>query len=247
MFYQLYEMNHALMQPMRAAVDATRLFYRNPLNPVSMTKAGRTAAAWCEVFERATRRYGKPSFDLPQTEIDGKTVDVHEKIVWSKPFCNLIHFKRDLAAARRDDPKVLLVAPMSGHYATLLRGTVERFLPEADVYITDWIDARMVPLSEGAFDLDDYIDYVIEMLHLLGPETHIVGVCQPSVPVLAAVALMEGRNDPNVPLSMTLMGGPIDTRCNPTAVNDLAGEKDIGWFEKNAIMQVCTTIKHKVR
>ena len=170
MFYQLYEMNHAMMQPMRAAVDATRLFYRNPLNPVSMTKAGRTAAAWCEVFERATRRYGKPAFDLPQTEIDGETVDVHEKTVWSKPFCNLIHFKRDLPSARRDDPKVLLVAPMSGHYATLLRGTVERFLPEADVYITDWIDARMVPLSEGSFDLDDYIDYVIEMLHLLGPK-----------------------------------------------------------------------------
>ncbi len=238
MFYHLYEMNHALMQPWRAAVDATRLFYRNPLNPISMTRAGRTAAAWCEVFERTTRRYGKPAFELPQTEIDGETVDVDEKIVWSKPFCNLIHFRRQLSSPRPGDPKVLLVAPMSGHYATLLRGTVERLLPDADVYITDWIDARAVPLADGSFDLDDYIDYVVEMLHLLGPETHIVGVCQPSVPVLAAVALMEGRNDPNVPLSMTLMGGPIDTRCNPTAVNRLAEEKDIEWFEKNAIMQV---------
>ncbi|MCI5077788.1 polyhydroxyalkanoate depolymerase [Oricola sp.] len=238
MFYHLYEANHALMQPWRAAVDATRLFFRNPLNPISMTRAGRTAAAWCEVFERATRRYGKPAFDLPQTEIDGQTVDVHEKVIWSKPFCNLIHFRRELARPRPADPKVLLIAPMSGHYATLLRGTVERFLPEADVYITDWVDARCVPLSEGRFDLDDYIDYVIEMLHLLGPETHIVGVCQPSVPVLAAVALMESRNDPNVPLSMTLMGGPIDTRCNPTAVNDLAEKKDIDWFERNAVMQV---------
>ncbi|WP_421854636.1 polyhydroxyalkanoate depolymerase [Oricola sp.] len=238
MFYHLYEMNHAMMQPWRAAVDATRLFYRNPLNPIANTRAGRTAAAWCEVFERATRRYGKPSFDLPQTEIDGKTVDVRETVVWSKPFCNLIHFARDLDEPRPDDPKVLLVAPMSGHYATLLRGTVERFLPEADVYITDWVDARHVPLSDGSFDLDDYIDYVIEMLHLLGPQTHIVGVCQPSVPVLAAVALMEGRDDPNVPLTMTLMGGPIDTRCNPTAVNRLAEEKDIAWFERNVVMQV---------
>jgi poly(3-hydroxybutyrate) depolymerase len=238
MFYHLYEMNHALMQPWRAAVDATRLFYRNPLNPISRTKAGRTAAAWCEVFERSTRRYGKPSFELPQTEIDGKTVDVRESVVWSKPFCDLIHFSRDLDKPRLEDPKVLLVAPMSGHYATLLRGTVERLLPEADVYITDWIDARHVPLSEGYFDLDDYIDYLIEILHLLGPNTHIVGVCQPSVPVLAAVSLMESREDPNVPLSMTLMGGPIDTRCNPTAVNRLAEEKDIEWFERNVIMQV---------
>ncbi|MFZ2103119.1 MAG: polyhydroxyalkanoate depolymerase [Oricola sp.] len=238
MFYQLYEMNHALMQPWRAAVDATHLFYRNPLNPISTTRAGRTAAAWCEVFERTTRRYGKPGFELPQTEIDGETIDVTETIVWSKPFCNLIHFQRKLAKPRPEDPKVLLIAPMSGHYATLLRGTVERFLPEADVYITDWTDARMVPLADGTFDLDDYIDYVIEMLHLLGPDTHIVGVCQPSVPVLAAVSLMEGRNDPNVPLSMTLMGGPIETRCNPTAVNRLAEEKDIEWFEKNVIMQV---------
>ncbi|QKV19499.1 polyhydroxyalkanoate depolymerase [Oricola thermophila] len=238
MFYQLYEMNHAMMQPWRAAADAVRLFYRNPLNPLSETAMGRTAAAWCEVFERSTRRYGKPAFGLAQTEIDGEAVDVHEKIVWSKPFCNLIHFRRDLKTPRPDDPKVLLVAPMSGHYATLLRGTVERFLPEADVYITDWIDARMVPLSDGSFDLDDYVDYVIEMLHLLGPDTHIVGVCQPSVPVLAAVSVMEGRDDPDVPMSMTLMGGPIDTRCNPTAVNRLAEEKDIDWFERNVIMQV---------
>ena len=238
MFYHLYELNHAVMQPWRAAADATRLFYQNPLNPVSRTRYGRTVAAWAEVFERTTRRYGKPAFDLDETVIDAKQVPVVENTVWSKPFCNLVHFQRDLAKPRPSDPRVLLVAPMSGHYATLLRGTVERFLPEAEVYITDWVDARHVPMSEGHFDLDDYIDYLIEMLNHLGPDTHIVGVCQPSVPVLSAVSVMEQHGSPNSPTSMTLMGGPIDTRCNPTAVNQLAEEKDLDWFRDNVIMHV---------
>ncbi|TIV66821.1 MAG: polyhydroxyalkanoate depolymerase, partial [Mesorhizobium sp.] len=172
-----------------------------------------------------------------QTVVDWKTVDVTEKTVWSKPFCNLVRFERSLPAGRKADPKLLIVAPMSGHYATLLRGTVEAMLPHADVHITDWVDARVVPLSQGSFDLDDYIDYVIEMFHALGPDTHVMGVCQPSVPVLAAVALMEKRGDPFVPATMTLMGGPIDTRRNPTAVNLLAEEKGIDWFRDNVIMQ----------
>ncbi len=238
MFYHMYEFNHAAIQPWRAAVDATRLFYQNPLNPMSRTGFGRSVAAWAEVFERTTRRYGKPVFDLQQTTIDAHAVPVVETTVWSKPFCDLKHFQRDLAKPRPNDPRVLLVAPMSGHYATLLRGTVERFLPEAEVYITDWVDARNVAVSEGRFDLDDYIDYVIEMLDHLGPGTHVVGVCQPSVPVLAAVSLMEQRGDPATPITMTLMGGPIDTRCNPTAVNRLAEEKDLGWFEENVVMHV---------
>src|SRR5690606_3464505 len=170
------------------------------------------------------------------------TVTVTQEIVWSKPFCDLIHFRRDLAAdhgvARPPDQKILLVAPMSGHYATLLRGTVETLLPNADIYVTDWIDARMVPVSAGRFDLDDYIDYLIEMIGHIGPGTHVVGVCQPSVPVLAAVALMEARQDPLVPASMVLMGGPIDTRINPTAVNDLAQEKPLDWFRDNVVMDV---------
>ncbi|MEQ8401087.1 MAG: polyhydroxyalkanoate depolymerase [Roseitalea porphyridii] len=238
MFYHLYELNHAAVQPWRAVADATKLFYQNPLNPVSHTRFGRTVAAWAEVFERTTRRYGKPAFDLHETTIDAKPVPVVENVVWSKPFCNLIHFQRDLARPRPSDPRVLLVAPMSGHYATLLRGTVERFLPEAEVYITDWVDARNVPVSEGHFDLDDYIDYLIEMLNFLGPDVHIVGVCQPSVPVLAAVSVMEQHNSPNAPTTMTLMGGPIDTRINPTAVNELAEEKDLDWFRDNVIMHV---------
>jgi len=238
MFYQLYEMNHAAMAPFRAAAELTRLAYRNPINPLSYSAVGRSVAAVLEVFERVTRRYGKPAFNLPETTVDGKAVAVTEKVVGSKPFCNLLHFERALPAAHAADPKILIVAPMSGHYATLLRGTVEALLPSADVYITDWIDARMVPLTEGNFDLNDYIDYVIDIIHHLGPQTNVVAVCQPSVPVLAAVARMEAENDPLAPASMTLMGGPIDTRINPTAVNELAKNKPIEWFEDNVIMTV---------
>jgi poly(3-hydroxybutyrate) depolymerase len=238
MFYQLYEMNHAAVQPLRAYADAVKLFYSNPLNPFSHTHWGRSVAATAELFERTTRRYGKPSFGLEETVVDWKTVPVTERIVWSRPFCNLIHFERAAPAGRRPDPKLLIVAPMSGHYATLLRGTVEAMMPHADVYVTDWTDARMVPVSEGRFDLDDYIDYIIDMLHALGPDTHVMAVCQPSVPVLAAAALMEAREDPFAPSTMTLMGGPIDTRRNPTAVNLLAEEKGIDWFRDNVIMQV---------
>ena len=237
-FYQLYEMNHAAMAPFRATADAMLQAYRNPLNPLSKTPFGRTMAAGFEVFERATRRYGKPEFGLPVTTIDGREVAVHERIIWNRPFCNLIHFQRELSSGRKPDAKILIVAPMSGHYATLLRGTVEALLPSADVYITDWIDARMVPVGDGEFHLDDYIDYVIEMIHHLGPNTNVVAVCQPSVPVLAAVAVMEREKDPLVPASMTLMGGPIDTRINPTAVNKLAQDKPLAWFEENVIMNV---------
>jgi poly(3-hydroxybutyrate) depolymerase len=238
MFYQFYELNHAAMQPYRAYADAVRLLYSNPLNPFSHTPWGRSVAAAAELFERTTRRYAKPPFNLPSTIVDRKTVDVEEEVAWSRPFCNLVHFRRDLPAARRADPKLLIVAPMSGHYATLLRGTVEAMLPHAEVYITDWVDARKVPLASGGFDLDDYIGYVVDMLHALGPDTHVIGVCQPSVPVLAAVAVMEARGDPMAPATMTLMGGPIDTRRNPTAVNLLAEEKGTDWFRQNVIMQV---------
>ncbi|MBP1851837.1 polyhydroxyalkanoate depolymerase [Rhizobium halophytocola] len=238
MFYQLYEMNHAAMVPFRASADAMKLAYQSPLNPMSHTTLGRTMAAGFEVFERMTRRYSKPEFGLHETEVDGKPVPVQERIVWKKPFCNLIHFDRAVPAKRPSDPRFLVVAPMSGHYATLLRGTVEALLPKADVHITDWIDARMVPMADGTFDFDDYVDYIIEMLHHLGPNTHVVAVCQPSVPVLAAVAVMEAAGDPLAPASMTLMGGPIDTRINPTAVNELAQTKPIEWFRDNVIMNV---------
>ncbi|KQY25827.1 polyhydroxyalkanoate depolymerase [Rhizobium sp. Root482] len=238
MFYQLFELNHAMMAPWRAAADAMRLAYANPLNPLSQTPFGRAAAASLEVFERTTRRYGKPEFGISETTADGNPVGVRQKIVWRQPFCNLVHFERALPKSRPTDPKVLIVAPMSGHYATLLRGTVETLLPQSDIYITDWVDARMVPLTDGTFDLDDYIDYVIQMLHVLGPDTHVIAVCQPAVPVLAAVALMEADDDPLSPSTMTLMGGPIDTRINPTAVNQLAKEKPLSWFRDNVVMPV---------
>jgi poly(3-hydroxybutyrate) depolymerase len=238
MFYQLYEMNHAVMAPFRATADAMRIAYRNPLNPLSHTVVGRTMAAGLEVFERVTRRYGKPEFGLATTTVNGQTVAVREEVVWQKPFCNLIHFHRDLPAGTAPGPRILVVAPMSGHYATLLRGTVEALMQNADVYITDWLDARMVPVTDGGFDLDDYIDYVIEMVRHLGTDTHLVAVCQPSVPVLAAVAVMEAKGDPLAPASMTLMGGPIDTRINPTAVNELAQNKPLDWFRDNVIMNV---------
>ncbi|MDP9573482.1 UNVERIFIED_ORG: poly(3-hydroxybutyrate) depolymerase [Agrobacterium larrymoorei] len=238
MFYHLYEMNHAAMAPLRAGADLMRQACNNPLNPLSNTAFGRSLDAGFEVFERLTRRYGKPEFGISSTDIDGKAVDVVEEVVWTKPFCRLIHFNRSLPEERPADPKIVLVAPMSGHYATLLRGTVDALLPHADIYITDWIDARTVPLTEGRFDLDDYISYVVEMLHHLGEGTHVVAVCQPSVPVLAAVALMEADQDRFAPASMTLMGGPIDTRINPTGVNELAKAKPIDWFRDSVVMPV---------
>lgn len=239
MFYHLYDLNHAALQPLRAYADAVRLFYSNPINPMSHTAFGRSVAAAAEVFERTTRRYGKPAFGIARTVVDWKEVTVTERVVWSKPFCNVIRFQRDLPAGRkRADPKLLIVAPMSGHYATLLRGTVEAMLPHADVYITDWIDARMVPVAAGRFDLDDYVDYVVDMLHSLGPDVHVMAVCQPSVPVLAAASLMAARNDRFQPSTMILMGGPIDTRESPTAVNSMAAGKSIDWFRDNVIMSV---------
>lgn len=237
--YWLYEMGHAALHPSRALADVTRLSLKNPLNPLSHTAFGKTVAAAAEMFERSTRRYGKPEWGIAHTNVGGERVPVHIKTVWQRPFCNLLHFERVFDhAPRRPQPKLLIVAPLSGHYATLLRGTVEAFLPNHDVYITEWIDARMVPLAAGRFNLDDYIDYVISMLHRLGGDCHVIGVCQPSVPVLAAVARMEADNDPYSPHSMVLMGGPIDTRINPTAVNKLAEDRGIAWFRNNVITKV---------
>jgi poly(3-hydroxybutyrate) depolymerase len=237
-YYQLYEMNHAAMGPLRAAADATRLYFQNPLNPFSHTPFGRSVAATAELFERTTRRYGKPAFGIATATVGGVRVPVSEEVVWERPFCRLLHFRKGAVEGAREEPKLLIVAPMSGHYATLLRGTVDTMLAGHDVYITDWSDARMVPLTEGSFDLDDYIDYIISMLHVLGGGTHLMAVCQPSVPVLAAAAVMEARGDAHLPASMTLMGGPIDTRVSPTAVNTLANSHDLDWFKTNVIMQV---------
>lgn len=235
MLYQIYELQHALLTPARLMAEITRSAFQNPWNPLAHTQAGRTIAAGAEVFERVTRRFGEPEWGLLSTQIDGKKVDVIEQVIVEKPFCQLLHFKRDI---KRKDPQVLVVAPMSGHYATLLRGTVEALLPHHDVYVTDWTDARQVPLRDGRFNLDDFITYLREFMSLLGPRTHLIAVCQPAVPVLAAVSLMASENDPNQPLSMTLMGGPIDTRISKTAVNRLAEERPLTWFEHSVIETV---------
>jgi poly(3-hydroxybutyrate) depolymerase len=237
--YWLYEMGHAALDPSRAFADATRLFFKNPANPLSHTTYGKSVAAAMELFERTTRVYGRPEWGIDSTVVGGERVAVNIKTVWERPFCRLLHFERVFKnLPKRPQPKILLVAPMSGHYSTLLRGTVEAFLPNHDVYITEWRNARAVPVAEGRFDLDDYIDYVISILHMMEGDAHIVAVCQPSVPVLAAVALMEADNDPYVPHSMTLMGGPIDTRVKSTAVNKLAESKGIEWFRSHVITKV---------
>jgi len=243
MLYSMYEMNRLAMTPWRAAANATRRMIRAPWNPMGDTVAGRTMAAAADLFESVTRRYGKPEWMLDDVVINGHTVRVSEEVVWSGPWCDLLHFRRDpvaLEAARGkgEDRKVLFIAPMSGHYATLLRGTVETFLGDAEVYITDWQDARMVPLSEGRFDLDDCVAYIRKMITELGPDVHVVAVCQPGPPTLAAIALMAEDEDPCRPASMTFMGSPIDTRLSPTVPNKLAEEKPFDWFAQNLIHTV---------
>lgn len=239
MLYQMYEFQHSLFAPARFAIDATQQALSNPLNPLSYAPGAKQIAAACDVMELVTRRYGKPKFGLKETLIEGEMVSIREEVILEKPFCNLKYFKREFSPeVKNTDPKLLIVAPLSGHYATLLRGTVEAMLPDQKVYITDWKDARDVPLFQGQFDLDDYIDYLIEMMEFLGPDTHILAVCQPSVPVMAAVSLMSAEDNPNVPRSMTLMGGPIDTRECPTEVNRLSAERSIDWFKKHVTYPV---------
>ena len=239
MHYYTYELTHALMHPVRLMTRAFKTQLDAPYNPFHSTELAKNLSAACEVFEGMTRRYGKPEFGIKDTKIHGLTVPVKEEIVLTKPFCNLLHFDRDEnVVGKRYDPKVLLIAPMSGHYATLLRGTVEAMIPEHNLYITDWADSRDIPALTGPFGLDDFIDYIIEFIQFLGPNTHVIAVCQPAVPALAATAVMAANNDPAQPASMTLMGGPIDTRRNPTQVNKLAEEKPLSWFENNVINHV---------
>ena len=233
--YHLYDLHQVAMSPVRLAAEALQQIFSHPLLPVAYTKFGRAVAAGSELLERATRRYGKPAFGLDTAAIDGQRIAVQLATALRRPFCDLLHFRRSV---ERSDPKVLVVAPLSGHYATLLRGTLAGLLPDHDVYVTDWTNAANVPLHRGRFDLDDYIDYVMEFLRFLGPDTHVIAVCQPSVPVLAAIALIAAERPREAPRSMTLMGGPIDTRVNPTKVNRLAATRSLDWFERAVINQV---------
>ncbi|MBV8061406.1 MAG: polyhydroxyalkanoate depolymerase [Alphaproteobacteria bacterium] len=232
LLYHLHDWQRAAMAPFRIAAEATQAAFHNPFFPATYTHFGRAVAAGAELVERTTRQFGKPAFGLHSTVIAGDTVKVEEEVVLTKPFCKLLHFKRH---TDRVDPIVLVVAPMSGHYATLLRGTVEALLPEHDVYITDWVDAKMVPLSHGKFDLEDYITYVMDCIRHLGAQTHLIAVCQPAVPVMCAVALLAQMGDPAQPRSMTLMGGPIDTSRAKTVVTELADKRPIEWFQNTVI------------
>jgi poly(3-hydroxybutyrate) depolymerase len=243
MLYAMHEAKYYASAPLRAGAKAARDFWGSPFNPASQTLLGRNMFAAAELIESTTRRYGKPEWNLDTIKVGQHDVRVRPTVVWESPWCRLIQFDRDMADMRRAgkfslDPAVLIVAPLSGHFATLLRGTVEAFLPDHAVFITDWKSARDVPMMEGRFDFHDYIDHIRTMLAVLGPRPNVVAVCQPGPPVLAAAALMAEDGDPSRPASMTFMGSPIDARKSPTAANKLAKEKPFAWFSSNMIYTV---------
>jgi len=235
MIYQLHEFQKTVMAPTVLLADTVKHLFTSPFSPLAYTAVSRTIAANSEVFVRLMRRYPKPQWRIDDTMIGDKRVAVTREVVVDKAFCQLLHFRKDIAVGQ---PKLLIVAPLSGHFATLLRDTVRTALPDHDVWVTDWVDAKMVPLSKGAFHLDDYVDYIREFIRHLSPDLNVMSVCQPTVPVLAAVSLMAAENDPASPKAMIMMGGPIDTRRNPTAVNDFASGRPHSWFANKVIMRV---------
>lgn len=240
MLYHSYEMQRSLLAGASAFANMGAEWFQSPLNPASYFGTGTMMASALEVFAHAAAPRGKPAFGITEVEMDGKTVAVEEHIVLQKPFGQLKRFVKNGVPA---GPKLLIVAPMSGHFATLLRGTVERMIPSHDVYITDWRDAKMVPLADGPFDLDDYMDYVRGFLEHIGAQPgsarpHMLAVCQPSVPCYALACLMAAEDHPNRPQTLTMMGGPIDTREAPTSVNDVATERPHAWFRQNVIASV---------
>ncbi len=244
MLYPLHEIQRDAMKPIAAWSQVMANAMTHPFNPFASNPVIKRMAAGYDLLNRLGKDYEKPSWDLESTDIDGKTVNVFVETVQALPFCKLVRFRRGTAKPLKQ-PTVLLVAPMSGHHATLLRDTVRALIPNHDVYVTDWVDARMVPVSQGAFHLDDYVTYVMDFLRLLHTKkgkhskgVHVVSVCQPTVPVMAAVSLMATMKDPASPVSMTMMGGPIDPRANPTTVNNLATTKPFSWFEKTVIHTV---------
>ena len=240
MLYDAYEVQRSFLAGASRLAGMGSGWLNNPANPFAYAGVSPLVSAALDVFAHAAAPRGKPEFGITHTLVKGRKVAVREEIVLRNPFGQLKRFVREGAGEK--DPKLLIVAPMSGHYATLLRGTVERMLPRHDVYITDWRDAKMVPLGEGSFDLDDYIDYLIEFIETIGEDSgerpHLLAVCQPSVPAFAAVALMNAARNEWRPRTLTLMGGPVDTRQAPTVVNTTATERPLGWFEHNAVATV---------
>jgi poly(3-hydroxybutyrate) depolymerase len=239
MLYHAYELSRALLHPWHQAAVMGEALFDNPHSPLSYVPGLQPVGASCRVFKSLTKRYGKPEFGIEETMVEGLPTPVEQQTLLTKPYCDLIHFARDeTVCGKRTDPKVLIVAPMSGHFPTLLRGTVKAMVSEHDTYVTDWRDTREVPLLLGGFDLDDYIQYVIDFIRHLGPDIHVIAVCQPAVPVLAAAAVMAAMDDPCTPASLTLMGGPIDPRRNPTAVNEHAEAHNLDWFRRHVISYV---------
>src|SRR5215213_2449587 len=239
MLYDAYEVQRSFLAGASKLAGLGAGWLNNPANPWGYNSMGPLVAASLEVFAHAAAPRGKPEFGIESVTIQGKDVAVHEEILLRKPFGQLKHFARE---GHDKGPHLLIVAPMSGHYATLLRGTVQRLLPSFDVYITDWRDAKLVPTKHGSFDLDDYIDYLIEFLEVIGKRSgerpHLLAVCQPAVPAFAATALMNADKNKWRPRTLTMIGGPIDTRKAPTAVNTLATERPFGWFENNVVATV---------
>jgi len=242
MLYQFYETQRAMLSPFAEFASASAKLYSHPLSPFNHTPMAQRVAAGLDLMHRLAKEYEKPEFGITSATVGSVQVAVQEQPVLTKPFCRLLRFKRftdnpKALAAMKAQPSVLVVAPLSGHHATLLRDTVKSLLHDHKVYITDWTDARMVPLESGAFHLNDYVRYVQEFIEHIGPAVHVISVCQPTVPVLAAVSLLASAGH-WVPRSMTMMGGPIDARKSPTAVNNLAMNKSHEWFENNVIYRV---------
>ncbi len=242
MLYEWYEAQRALLSPFAEFASASSRLYTHPLSPLAHTPLATRMSAGLKVMHRLAKDYEKPQFNIRSIDIDGSEVAVHEQVAIDKPFCRLLRFKRftdDLPTLTKikAQPKVLVVAPLSGHHATLLRDTVRALLADHKVFVTDWSDARMVPVEAGPFHLDDYVDYVQEFIRYIGPEVNVISVCQPTVPVLAAISLMASAGEPT-PRTMVMMGGPIDGRKSPTSVNNLAVNKSLAWFENNVICRV---------
>ena len=236
LLYDAYELQRQMLAGASNWATVGARMLNNPALPIGYFGMGPVVASALEVFAHLYEERGKPAFGIESVEAHGKRHKVHEAVMLVKPFGSLRRFRR--AGLPKDAPRLLIVAPMSGHYATLLRGTVARMAENQEVWITDWADAKMVPLSEGYFDLDDYIDYLVEFLRFIGEGTHVLAVCQPSVPAFAAAAIMGAENDPCRPATLTLMGGPVDTRASPTGVNDIAMARPLTWFESHVVATV---------
>jgi poly(3-hydroxybutyrate) depolymerase len=242
MLYQMYETQRALMAPFSEFASAAAKLYSHPLSPFTHTPMAQRVSASLDLMHRLAKEYEKPPFGITSSFVHGVEVAVQEQVAEEKPFCRLLRFKRftdqpEALERMKNQPTVLVVAPLSGHHSTLLRDTVRSLLQDHKVYITDWTDARMVPLEEGPFHLDDYVHYVQEFIRHIGPSVHVISVCQPTVPVLAAVSLLASGGE-FTPRTLTMMGGPIDARKSPTAVNNLAMNKSHNWFENNVIYRV---------